>query len=311
MRTIVVGTRKSELAVTQTLEVIGHLKKICMQKNLPYDFTMKKVVTKGDRILHKTLSKVGGKGLFVKEIEQALLNHEIDIAVHSMKDVPAELPAGLVIGAVSKREDARDCLISAAGLPLSELPPGASIGTSSLRRSSQILALRPDVQIAFIRGNINTRLGKLDAREFDAIVLAAAGLHRMGWKERITEYLSPEICLPAVGQGALGVECREDDGQMRELLELFNDQQTELAVTAERSFLGRLNGGCQVPIGAYAEVTEAAGQVIRLTGMVGSANGTTIIKHTLEGSDPQQIGTELAEVLLKQGAERILSGVRR
>jgi hydroxymethylbilane synthase len=256
---------------------------------------------------------VGGKGLFVKEIEQAMLAREIDMAVHSMKDMPSELPEGLINGAVPKRVDPRDCLISSSGAGLEELPQGARVGTSSLRRSSQLAALRPDLVIEPVRGNIDSRLKKLESGEYDAILLAAAGLLRMGWQDRVTAYLPPEVCLPAVGQGALGIECREDDAELRKLLALYNDERTALTVTAERTFLGALNGGCQVPIGAYAILEpegEAAGPSITLTGMVGTPDGTVILKETCTGNDPVELGSEVARKLVARGAEKILADVR-
>jgi hydroxymethylbilane synthase len=308
MRRIVVGTRQSDLALTQTGQVVAHLQEICRTYNLPYEFELKKIVTKGDRILDVTLSKVGGKGLFVKEIEQALFDNEIDLAVHSMKDMPWELPAGLIIGAIPLREDPRDCLITRGNLQLNDLPHGARIGTSSLRRSSQLLHYRPDLRIESIRGNIDSRLKKLEADGFDAIMLAAAGLHRMGWKDRISTYLPVDICLPAVGQGALCIQCRDGDEGVQKLLGYYNDGLTNLTVMAERSFLGKLNGGCQVPIGAYASID--AGRTITLTGMVGLPDGTTMLKETMAGTDPQQLGNDLAQVLIERGASDILDSVR-
>ncbi len=315
MRTIVVGTRQSALALTQTNQVIEQLRGLCARHGMEYEFAVKKIVTKGDRILDVTLSKVGGKGLFVKEIEQALIDGEIDIAVHSMKDVPSELPGGLVIGAVPKRADARDCIVTRDGRRFADLPPGARVGTSSLRRACQLQNRRPDLTIESVRGNIDTRLKKLEAGEFDAIVLAAAGLHRIGWQERIAEYLAPEVCLPAVGQGALGIECRADDESVLELLGRYNDRETALAVAAERSFLSELNGGCQIPIGAYGTIqtdcSEAqASPVVELTGMVGTPDGREMIKETMAGSDPERLGRMLAEKLISQGANRILAEVR-
>lgn len=323
MRTIVVGTRQSQLALTQTGQVIDDLKRICSEQGLSFNFEVRKIVTKGDQILDVTLSKVGGKGLFVKEIEQAMLEKEIDLAVHSMKDMPAWLPEGLVNGAIPRRVDPRDALISSReGLTLADLPQGAKVGTSSLRRASQIRAFRPDIQIETLRGNIDSRLRKLESEGFDAIILAAAGLIRMGWENRITSYLPPELCVPAVGQGALGIECREDDAEVRHLLSLYNDAQTALTVEAERRFLGELNGGCQIPIGAYAEITEQTDAVkdsgladhskmqLKLTGIVGSPDGTTILKETMTGQDPQRLGKEVAEKLIAQGAGDILAEVR-
>jgi hydroxymethylbilane synthase len=307
-RLIVVGTRQSALALTQTGQTVDSLQAICEAAGLPYTFELKPIVTRGDRILDVTLSKVGGKGLFVKEIEQALLDREIDLAVHSMKDMPFELPNGLVLGAVPKREDPRDCLISLTADRLEELPQGARVGTSSLRRAAQLQAARPDLKIESIRGNIDTRLRKLEEDGFDAILLAAAGLHRMGWKDRITSYLPTELCLPAVGQGALAVECRADDEQVLDLLARFNDTHTARTVAAERRLLGLLNGGCQVPIGAYAE--SADGMEVVLTGMVASPDGTTILKETASGTDPEKVGEAVAGALLARGADSILTEAR-
>ncbi|MFC5700531.1 hydroxymethylbilane synthase [Cohnella faecalis] len=307
MRTIVVGTRQSALALTQTQQTIDKLTAICEQAGLPFAFEIKKIVTRGDRILDVTLSKVGGKGLFVKEIEQALLDGEIDCAIHSMKDMPFELPEGLVIGAIPEREDPRDCLVSLTARSVEELPQGARVGTSSLRRGAQLQALRPDLAIESLRGNIDTRIRKLTEEGFDAIMLAAAGLHRMGWKDRITAYVPPEVCLPAVGQGALAVECRADDEELLSLLARFDDDATRQAVTAERTFLGLLNGGCQVPIGAFAEVVE---DQVKMTGMVASPDGLRILRESFQGQDPVSVGRTVAEALIGQGADRILAEAR-
>lgn len=305
MRTIIVGTRQSALALTQTGHVISALEAISARKGLPYRFEIRKIVTKGDRILDVTLSKVGGKGLFVKEIEQALADREIDMAVHSLKDMPWQLQEGLMVGAIPKREDPRDGLIMKAGRSLHDLPQGATVGTSSLRRSCQLQALRPDLKIEPLRGNIDTRLRKLETEGLDAIVLAAAGLHRMGWQDRITSYLSEEECVPAVGQGALGIECREEDEDLRKLLECYHDADTAHTVQAERAFLGRLNGGCQVPIGAHA-VLVGSGGTVRLTGLVGSAEDGTILRETMEGEHPDSLGVAVAQRLLDRGADRML-----
>ena len=312
-RTIVVGTRQSQLALTQTGQVIDDLKALCRTHNLQFDFEIRKIVTKGDRILDVTLSKVGGKGLFVKEIEQAMLSGEIDLAVHSMKDMPSVLPEGLMNGAVPRRIDPRDALISRSGQGLDELPQGARVGTSSLRRASQLKAYRPDLVVEPVRGNIDSRLRKLEEEGFDAIILAAAGLYRMGWEQRITAYLPAEVCLPAVGQGALGIECREGDDEVRRLLSMYNDPDTSVTVAAERRFLGVLNGGCQVPIGAYATLLPAAGAAepsggrrLHLTGMVGSADGATILKESAEGTDPAELGERVAGRLISLGAAALL-----
>lgn len=315
MRKIVVGSRQSALALTQTGHVIDALTAISEEQGLDVHFEIKKIITKGDRILDVTLSKVGGKGLFVKEIEQALLDGEIDMAVHSMKDMPSELQEGLINGAIPPRVDPRDCLITRTGCSLEELPQGARLGTSSLRRASQLKLYRPDLQIESIRGNIDSRLRKLETEGFDAIMLAAAGLERMGWSDRITSFLPTDICLPAVGQGALGIECRADDIEMLQLLSLYNDDLTAVTVTAERTFLAELNGGCQVPIGAYAvrlqnaDVTEEQ-SIIQLTGMVATPDGSIMLKETMQGTDPVALGIAVAAQLKSQGADRILAEVR-
>ncbi|AWX55261.1 MULTISPECIES: hydroxymethylbilane synthase [Brevibacillus] len=300
-----VGTRRSKLALTQTNWVVDQLKGFAPEA----DFELHEIVTKGDRILDVTLSKVGGKGLFVKEIEQSLFDKETDFAVHSLKDMPAELPEGLVIGAIPKRVDPRDVLLSKDGKTLDELPQGALVGTSSLRRSAQILAHRPDIQIESLRGNIDTRMRKLAEGNFDAIILAAAGLERVNFEGEISQFLPVEISLPAVGQGALAIECRADDEETLALLKQFDDAPTRLAVTAERSFLHKLQGGCQVPIGAYATVGE--NNEITLTGMVGSPDGKQIFKNTATGQDPLALGIQVAEALLAQGAGEVLAQVLR
>ncbi len=239
MRKIIVGSRRSKLAITQTNWVIDQLKAL----GVPYEFEVKEIVTKGDKILDVTLSKVGGKGLFVKEIEQEMLDKGIDMAVHSMKDMPAVLPEGLTIGCIPPREDYRDAFISKNHIKLADLKPGAIIGTSSLRRSAQILAQRPDLEIKWIRGNIDTRLEKLKTEEYDAIILAAAGLARMGWKQDVvTEFLDETLCVPAVGQGALSIECRIDDEDLLAQLEKLTCEKTKTAVEAERC-LFKSNGG--------------------------------------------------------------------
>ncbi|MBP1995941.1 hydroxymethylbilane synthase [Paenibacillus eucommiae] len=313
MKTIIVGTRQSTLALGQTEQVVEQLQRISDEHGLGCNFEIKKIITKGDRILDVTLSKVGGKGLFVKELEQGLLDGEIDMAVHSMKDMPFELPEGLVVGAVPIREDARDCIITRGHRSLDELPQGALVGTSSLRRASQMQHYRPDLRIESIRGNIDSRLRKLEAEDFDAILLAAAGLHRLGWQDRISAYLPPEICLPAVGQGALCIECRGGDAFMLDLLSRFQDASTALAVRAERSFLGRLQGGCQVPLGAFASVSaESSGgrPLLTLTGMVGSPDGQEVLKESASGTDPEALGLLVADQLIARGADRILAAVR-
>lgn len=302
-RKIIVGSRRSRLALAQTKWVIKKLESL----GLPYEFEIKEIVTKGDKILDVMLSKVGGKGLFVKEIEQALYDGEIDFAVHSMKDMPAELPEGLVIAAIPQRVDPRDVLISKHHLSLDELPEGAVIGTSSLRRSAQLLNIRPDLAIKWIRGNIDTRLKKLKEENYDAIILAAAGLLRLDWsKEEITQFLPTAVFLPAVGQGALGIECRADDQEIIALLKHIHDRESGLAVQAERAFLARIEGGCQVPVAAHATIQ---GKEIRLTALVGSPDGKTIIKESMSGQEPMSLGESLADRLLEMGAREILEQV--
>ncbi|WP_377888280.1 hydroxymethylbilane synthase [Alkalihalobacillus sp. R86527] len=304
MRKIIVGSRRSKLAITQTKWVISKLKEI----NPDVDFEIKEIVTKGDKILDVTLSKVGGKGLFVKEIEDAMLKGEIDMAVHSMKDMPSILPEGLTIGCIPEREDYRDVLISQSKQSFRELPEGAIIGTSSLRRGAQLKAIRPDVEIKWIRGNIDTRLRKLEEEDYDAIVLAAAGLHRMGWsKEIVTEYLDPDLCVPAVGQGALSIECRESDDELLGLLEKLNDEHTTKTVLAERAYLHTLEGGCQVPIAGHAILKDGT---ISVTGLVGEPDGSVIIKEMETGTDYEQVGVTLANRMKEQGAKEILDRVK-
>jgi len=305
MRKIIVGSRRSKLALTQTNWVIEQLKKL----DSSFDFEVKEIVTKGDKILDVTLSKVGGKGLFVKEIEQAMLDEEIDMAVHSMKDMPAVLPDGLVIGCIPFREDHRDALISKNHVPIKDLKAGAVIGTSSLRRSAQLLAIRPDLEIRWIRGNIDTRLEKLETGEYDAIILAAAGLARMGWaSEVVTEFLEDDVCIPAVGQGALSIECRESDDELLNLLARFTCVKTSQAVRAERSFLHKMEGGCQVPIAGYAQTLESG--EITLTGLVASPDGKTILKEQMSGENPDLVGEKVADALIANGGKKLIDSVK-
>ncbi|MBL0387125.1 hydroxymethylbilane synthase [Tumebacillus sp. ITR2] len=304
MKSIVVGTRKSPLALTQTEWVLAQLRKHYPE----LEIGMEQIVTKGDRILDVTLSKVGGKGLFTKELEQAMYDGTVDFAVHSLKDMPNEMPEGLMIVAITHREDPRDVLISRNGSKFEDLPIGAKVGTSSLRRSAQLRAARPDLEIVSLRGNINTRLAKLEEQQLDAIVLAAAGLERMGWGDKITERLSPELCIPAVGQGALAIECRSKDEDVRQLLSVLEDPATRKIITAERTVLGKLNGGCQIPIGAYAEFI--GDDELRLTGIVGSADGSILLRESATGHDPVALGTLIADRLIEKGAGAILAQVR-
>lgn len=306
MRKIIVGSRRSKLALTQTNWVIEQLKKF----GLPFEFEVKEIVTKGDQILDVTLSKVGGKGLFVKEIEQAMLDKEIDMAIHSMKDMPAILPDGLIIGCIPPREDHRDAFVSNGHVRFKDLKQGAIVGTSSLRRGAQILAARPDLKIKWIRGNIDTRLKKLETEDYDAILLATAGLIRMGWADDvITERLDEEICLPAIGQGALSIECRADDQELLELLKKFTCPNTERAVQAERVFLQLMEGGCQVPIGGYAYIDDH--DQIVLTALVASPDGKTVYKERVIGDHPQEVGEKAANILIEQGALQLIEKVKQ
>ncbi|MEK6539194.1 MAG: hydroxymethylbilane synthase [Deltaproteobacteria bacterium] len=325
LKTFRLGTRGSQLALWQANWVKGEIER----KNPGLGVEIVKIKTTGDKILDVPLAKVGGKGLFVKEIEEALLSKRIDLAVHSMKDVPTDLPKGLHLAAITEREDPRDAFIGRkqeAGskkpevenngksclLPLTScllnLPQGANVGTSSLRRSSQLLSLRPDLKISQLRGNLNTRLKKLDDGGFDAIILAAAGVKRLGWSDRITEYIPPEISLPAIGQGALGIETRTDDKETNALIAFFDHSPTSISVRGERAFLRRLEGGCQVPIAAYGEVKD---EKMNLIGLVASTDGKKIIKDSIAGTvdRAEALGVELAEKLLKMGAWDILKEV--
>ncbi|CAH0346333.1 hydroxymethylbilane synthase [Bacillus sp. CECT 9360] len=306
MRKIIVGSRRSKLAITQTNWVIDQLK----QLGVPFEFEVKEIVTKGDQIQDVTLSKVGGKGLFVKEIEQAMLNKEIDMAVHSMKDMPAVLPDGLTIGSIPPREDYRDALISKNHIPFEELKEGAVIGTSSLRRSAQLLHRRPDLEIKWIRGNVDTRLEKLANEDYDAIILAAAGLSRLGWKQEVvTQFLEADLSLPAVGQGALSIECREDDLELLAELKKLTCEETRLAVEAERAFLDKMEGGCQVPIAGLGTVKEDG--AVSLAALVASPDGQTIYKEVVEGKNPIEVGKEAARLLSGRGAKELIDRVKQ
>ncbi len=261
--------------------------------------------TKGDRIQDRSLAAIGGKGLFIKELEAALEERRADLAVHSMKDVPSDLPSGLVIAAVLPRADARDALISAAARGLEDLPPGARLGTSSLRRQAQLLAARADFAIETLRGNVDTRLKRLDTGELDAIVLACAGLVRLGLESRITALLDPKVSLPAVGQGVIGIECRADDLRSREILHALDDAATRIAIDAERAFARRLGGSCQSPIAAYARVERDR---LTLEGLVAEPDGSRVLRDSVTGSaaNPQMLGEQLAERVLALGARELL-----
>jgi hydroxymethylbilane synthase len=266
------------------------------------------IKTTGDKILDVPLAKVGGKGLFVKEIEEALLDGAVDLAVHSMKDVPTTLPAALHVAAVPRREEPYDALISRDATPLARLPTGATIGTSSLRRQAQLLAHRPDLTIVSLRGNLDTRLRKVTDGVMDAIVLAAAGLRRLGWADQITELLPPAVCLPAIGQGALGIESRREDARVNALALALDDPDTRVCVDAERAFLTRLEGGCQVPIAAHATLD---GDRVTLDGLIAGVRGERVLRESIVGArgDGPKLGRELAERLLACGGDAILRAV--
>lgn len=300
---IKIGTRKSLLALAQSTGIQAEIE--AFHSDVKVDLV--KLLTKGDKILDVPLAKVGGKGLFVKELEDAMLNHDADIAVHSMKDVPAELPEGLHLGIITKRQDPRDAFISNNYKTLSELPQGAKVGTSSLRRRSQLAVMRPDIVIEDLRGNLDTRLKKLDEGQYDAIILAAAGLNRLKL-DRASSYFEPTEMLPAVGQGAVGIELRVADKDLLEGLMFLDHRDTTVAVTAERAFLLRLEGGCQVPIAGYCQVN---GDEITLTGLVASIDGKQIIKKASTGAADQAaaIGRALAEEILDLGGRAILEEV--
>lgn len=302
--TLILGTRGSKLAVHQSQWVQARLQELAPGLTI----SLQRIQTSGDKILDVPLAKIGGKGLFVKEIEDALLSKEIDLAVHSMKDVPTALPDGLDILCVPPREDPRDALITRDGSRLDQLKTGARIGTSSLRRQAQLLHYRPDFTIEMLRGNLDTRLRKLREGQFDAIVLAAAGLRRLGWDAEITEYLPVQLSLPAIAQGALGIEARSDDSFVRELLSRFEHRPTRITVTAERALLHRLEGGCQVPIAAHAALE---GDRLTVDGLVASVDGRRVIRHQIQGpaSEAQTLGTKLAERLLADGGDVILKEI--
>jgi len=339
---IFIGTRGSKLALYQSEWVKSELQKL----HPGLEIQLIKIKTTGDKILDVPLAKIGGKGLFVKEIEEALLKGKVDIAVHSMKDVPTDLPEGLHIAAICKREDPRDAFVSQVKdlefkiKNFKELPHGTTIGTSSLRRSCQLSHTRPDLKIKQLRGNLDTRIRKLDEDQFQAIIVAVAGMKRLGRNERITEILDPDICLPAIGQGAIGIECRIDNESINNIVKVLEHKETSISVMAERSFLKRLEGGCQVPIAAFARIVSnspvppltplypcptdgrraplprgelkgGGGGLLIMDGLVGSITGNRIIKGHIEGTPEisEVLGIKLAEDLLARGAKEILSEV--
>jgi len=303
---VIIGTRGSKLALWQAEWVRRALR----ERFGDLDVELLVIKTQGDKILDVPLAQVGGKGLFVKEIEEALQAGRVDLAVHSMKDMPVEIPAGLAVGAVPEREMPTDVFISRDGRGLRETPPGGALGTSSLRRAAQLRHLRPDLTVVPLRGNLDTRLRKLDTENLAAVVLAAAGVKRLGLEHRITEHLPPDLVLPAVGQGALCIEIREHDLRIRPMVAVLDHPATRAAVSGERAFLRRLEGGCQVPVAGYGCVAQ--GQ-FTLTGLVADLDGGTVIKHRLSGAveDAEWIGHELAEILLTRGADEILEKLTR
>ncbi|HEX2011828.1 MAG TPA: hydroxymethylbilane synthase [Roseateles sp.] len=303
-REIRIATRKSALALWQA----EHVKARLEAAHPGLKVSLVPMVSRGDKLLDAPLAKIGGKGLFVKELETALLENQADIAVHSMKDVPMDFPEGLGLYCICEREDPRDAFVSNRYASLDALPAGSVVGTSSLRRQAQLLARRPDLKIQFLRGNVNTRLAKLDAGEYDAMILAAAGLIRLGFEERIRSSLSAEDSLPAVGQGAVGIECRTADAEIHALLAPLHHRETALRVTAERALNKRLNGGCQVPIACYA-VLE--GDQLWLRGLVGQPDGGQLLRAEARAAsvDAEALGVKVADELLEQGAEEILKAI--
>lgn len=301
-----IATRKSALALWQAEFVKAQLEHFHDDVHVE----LVPMSTQGDIILDTPLAKIGGKGLFVKELEQAMLDGRADIAVHSMKDVPVEFPDDLELHTICEREDPRDAFVSNNFANIDALPQGAIVGTSSLRRQCQIRAMRPDLEIRDLRGNVNTRLAKLDSGQYDAIILAAAGLIRLEMGERIRDFIEPEVSLPANGQGAVGIECRIDDTVTKALLAPLEHNETRIRVNAERAMNRHLEGGCQVPIGAYALVE---GDQVHLRGLVGAIDGSEILRDEISGhvDDAEKLGVELAKKLLVQGADKILADVYR
>ena len=301
---IIIATRSSKLALWQAewvkAQIQLHFPEVTVELSL--------IKTKGDKILDTPLAKIGGKGLFVKELETAMLNNEADIAVHSLKDVPVELPKGLAISVYTKRETPNDAFVSNHFSDFSELPNGAIVGTSSLRRMAQLKKIRPDIELKSLRGNVITRLSKLDSGDYDAIILAAAGLIRLELKERITRLLDVDISLPAIGQGVVCIETRTNDEAIMALLAPLKDSETKVTVQAERALLCRLNGGCQVPLAGYATLSE---NTIQLTGLIASLDGKQIIKKSIQGptQEAETLGITLAEDLLNSGGREILESV--
>lgn len=301
---LTIGTRQSLLALWQS----NHIAALLREKYPECEVVLKKIVTKGDRILDVPLAQIGGKGLFTKEIETELADGTIDLAVHSLKDMPTVLPDGLCLTAITERANVGDAFVSNKYASFEELPLGAVIGTSSLRRKAQLLAARPDLQIMDLRGNVDTRLRKLDEGLYDAIILAAAGLERLGHGDRITALIPPDVCLPAVGQGALAIEARTADDEVRSMLEFLNDLPTKQSTDAERAFLGLLEGGCQVPIGVHADV---AGEQIKIEAIIAALDGSTVLRDTITGKaeDAVALGQQLGKKMLAAGGQEILAAI--
>lgn len=303
VREIIVGSRKSKLALIQTNRVIDQLK----QKTEAFNFQVKEIETKGDKNLQVSLAKFAGQGVFLQELEAQLTNGDVDIAVHSLKDMPVTLPKGLTIACIPEREDHRDAYIANNDIPFVDLPKGAVIGTSSVRRAAQILAKRPDIQTKWIRGPIDSRLDQLRQGNFDAIILAVAGMKRLGTADaNITEYLSDEHFIPAMGQGALAIECREDDEEVKSMLQSIHDEDTAQAVVTERLFLDAFHEGEQAPIGGYAFVQDGE---IHLSGMVISLDGQTMLRCETSGKDPETVANHAADYLIERGALGIITKV--
>lgn len=298
---VVIGTRGSKLALWQAEHIAGRIR----ARYPEIEVTLKKIVTTGDKILDVPLAKIGGKGLFTKELENAMLSGEIDLAVHSLKDMPTELPEGLMLAAITTRADASDAFVSLRYKSLDALPQGAKVGTSSLRRRAQILKYRPDLQTIDLRGNLDTRIKKLENQEMDAIILATAGLKRLGLEQYITQILPIEICLPAVGQGALAIETRQADAEVLSVLEFLNDSETIAAVTAERAYLREVQGGCQVPVGVHGEVN---GDQLLLEATILKIDGTREVREQICGccSEAEELGIKLAQKMLAAGGKEIL-----
>lgn len=301
---LTIGTRQSLLALWQS----NHIATLLREKYPECEVVLKKIVTKGDRILDVPLAQIGGKGLFTKEIETELADGTIDLAVHSLKDMPTVLPEGLCLTAITERANVGDAFVSNKYASFEELPLGAVIGTSSLRRKAQLLAARPDLQIMDLRGNVDTRLRKLDEGLYDAIILAAAGLERLGHGDRITALIPPDVCLPAVGQGALAIEARTADDEVRSMLEFLNDLPTKQSTDAERAFLGLLEGGCQVPIGVHADVS---GEQIKIDAIIAALDGSTVLRDTITGKavDAVALGQQLGKKMLAAGGQEILAAI--